>query len=95
MRVRADIIGNARINMYVNLSHAWFTGIPPDNEKGQRESLSVDGSCNILRHWPRRDCLQLLQLVSGSEMFVQVSGASAAQPTAVVAVVVPYLAHHV
>ena len=24
IRVRADIIGHARINMYVNLSHAWF-----------------------------------------------------------------------
>ena len=24
VRVRADIIGHARINMYVNLSHAWF-----------------------------------------------------------------------
>ena len=25
VRVRADIIGHARINMYVNISHAWFT----------------------------------------------------------------------
>ena len=24
VRVRADIIGHARINVYVNLSHAWF-----------------------------------------------------------------------
>ena len=24
LRVRAYIIGHARINMYVNLSHAWF-----------------------------------------------------------------------
>ena len=24
LRVRADIIGHARINMYVNISHAWF-----------------------------------------------------------------------
>ena len=24
VRVRADIIGHARINMYVNISHAWF-----------------------------------------------------------------------
>ena len=24
IRVRADIIGHARINIYVNISHAWF-----------------------------------------------------------------------
>ena len=24
VRVRADIIGHARINIYVNISHAWF-----------------------------------------------------------------------
>ena len=24
VRVRVDIIGHARINMYVNISHAWF-----------------------------------------------------------------------
>ena len=35
-RVRADKIGHARINMYVNISHAWFKGT-------QSSAVFVDG----------------------------------------------------
>ena len=42
LRVRADIIGHARNNVYVNLSHAWFTGGEPRASAGRDGADDAD-----------------------------------------------------